>query len=463
MGDILRRLQQQSIAAAPAEARAFLAGAELELIVPPCLICGGRGWLRRDVPLSDPEFGKAQPCTCQLDMSDDQRSARLRRYSNMGVLAQVTFEVTEPDGRATTADSRARFRASLEVARAYAEDPQGWLVLTGASGSGKTHLAAAIANRCMERGQPIFFAFVPDLLDHLRASFNPEHELSYDELFEQVKSIPMLVLDDLGSQSVTPWADEKLFQVLNHRYISGLPTVITTNTPSEKMGDRSRSRIEDARTSRILDLGGERSRAVSGIGTLEPAMRQSMTFESFQPAGRSASRDARDTLAGALQVARAYAADPDGWLVLLGNSGTGKTHLAVAIANQRLERGDEVFFAFVPDLLDHLRYTFSPESRVTYDELFERVKRAPVLVLDDLGSETTTPWAYEKLYQIMVQRHNARLPTIITTRKLPSAAGDPIASRLNDPRVVMVMPIEAPDFRQGGASASNTPSEPGQR
>ena len=49
-----------------------------------------------------------------------------------------------------------------------------------------------------------------------------------------------------------------------------------------------------------------------------------------------------------------------------------------------------------------------------------------------------------------MHRHNARLPTIITTRAIPTGANDPVASRLNDSRQVVVMPITAPDFRQQG-------------
>ena len=56
-------------------------------------------------------------------------------------------------------------------------------------------------------------------------------------------------------------------------------------------------------------------------------------------------------------------------------------------------------FTFVPDLLDHLRATYSPNSPVQYDQLFEQVKSTPLLILDDLGAETSTPWAKEKLYQ----------------------------------------------------------------
>ena len=59
---------------------------------------------------------------------------------------------------------------------------------------------------------------MPDLLDHLRATFAPGSDVSYDELFETVAIAPLLVLDDLGTQSSTQWAQEKMFQILNHRY-----------------------------------------------------------------------------------------------------------------------------------------------------------------------------------------------------------------------------------------------------
>jgi len=434
---------------------------EPSIAVPPCPICGGRGWVRHDVAPGHADFGKAFPCTCQQQASVDQRLARLRRFSNMGVLARVTFERTDAQGRGSTADARARFQAALDVARRYAESPDGWLTLSGASGTGKTHLAAAIANRCMERGLPVFFAFVPDLLDHLRASFNPENEVSYDDLFEQVKSIPVLVLDDLGMQSSTPWAEEKLFQVLNHRFVSGLPTIITTNLPVEQMDARLQSRLLDPQIGAALDLGRADSPTMPGIGAVPPALLRVMTFETFKLGLTDPA--ARRQLRAAFDFAVSYARHPEGWFVLLGNSGCGKTHLAVAVANERLRAGGDVFFAFVPDLLDHLRYTFSPDSRVTYDELFDRVRQTPLLILDDLGAQSSTPWAQEKLYQIIVHRHNARLATIVTTRGLPPNAGDPITSRLNDPGSGEVHPLDlVPDHRQsgGGRPRSAPPGPP---
>jgi DNA replication protein DnaC len=453
LGDILKRLQQQSISARDELPADWLEAVEGTPNEPTCPICGGQRWVRHDVPVTHADFGKAFPCTCQLEASEEQRLGRLQRFSNMGMLAEVTFEATDLRGPGASPEAHARFTAALEASKAYSEDPHGCLLLVGGSGTGKTHLAAAVANRLMSKGMPVFFAFVPDLLDHLRASYSPEGGLSYEELLEQVKSIPVLVLDDLGTQSGTAWAEEKMYQVLNHRYLSNLPTVITSTTLIERMDGRLQSRLLDPRTSQVMDLGGSTRQGGLGIGAVEPEMLKHMTFASFDPAGRAKDAQVRETLQAATTLARSFAEHPEGWLVLVGDSGCGKTHLAVAVANERLAKGEEVFFAFVPDLLDHLRYTFSPDSRVTYDELFDRVKQAPLLVLDDLGSETSTPWANEKLYQVIVHRHNAQLPTIITTRAIPSGQSDPVASRLNDPRLVTVMPIIAPDYRQQGRSA----------
>ena len=400
------------------------------------------------MPVGHADFGKALPCQCQLQALESERLARLQRFSNMGLLADITFAATDPDGRGTTAEAHSRFRAALDAAQAYAQEPQGWLTLVGGSFTGKTHLAAAVANRCMEQGTPVFFATAPDLLEHLRSTFSPQAETTCDELLQQVKSVPLMVLDDLGVQNVTQWAEEKLFQVLNHRYVTRLPTIITTNVPVDQMELRLRSRLVDPRVSLVLDLGASGRDRAPSVGDVPAELRTHMALDSFEPSGKATDKQGRESLAAALAMAKAFAPDPDGWLVLVGDPGCGKTHLAVGVADERLQAGQPVFFTLVPDLLDHLRRTFGPDSHVTYDELFEEVKQTPLLILDDLGAESSTPWAHEKLYQIIVHRHNARLPTIITTREIPSGPKDPIASRLNDPRLVTVVPISAPDYRQ---------------
>ena len=375
------------------------------------------------------------------------RGARLLRYSNLGALSRFTFDSLDPAGRSQDPEDQRCFRQVCSDAQAFAEEPSGWLVLIGPSGCGKTHLAAAVAHRAIEVGHPAVFMVVPDLLDHLRASFAPENEGPYNLLFEQVRGAPVLVLDDLGAHASTPWAQEKLFQVLNHRYNLGLPTVIALSGALGDLDDRLRTRLVDSSLVKTGVLAVARPDAGRRIGKVPGPLLESMTFERFETRGNRADARQQDILTIALQTAINYAKNSEGnWLIMGGAPGVGKTHLAVAIINERLQQEKQAFFAFVPELLDHLRYTFAPNSAITYDELFEEVKSAPLLVLDDLGSQSTTAWAEEKLYQLLVHRHNARLATVITVDnnvELKPA----ISSRLKDLRFVVPIEIEAPDYR----------------
>ena len=404
------------------------------------------------VHVGHPDFGRATPCQCRE--TEDSLSSRLdslRRYSNLGALSRLTFGATRPDGAMPDVAARRMFAEALPVAAAYAENPEGWLVLTGPSSSGKTHLAAAIANRCIERQQTVFFIMVADLLDHLRAAYSPSSEIAYDDLFEQVRNAPVLVLDDLGAHSSTPWAQEKLFQVIYHRYNNALPTVVTVRGPMTRLDEGLRTRLEAEALSTVLQLGHLNSRLALGIGEVRSEMLSRMTFADFNVAGGiRANKREQEELTRALHSAQTFASFPEGWLLFTGSRGSGKTHLAVAIAGESLRQGRQVFFAFVPTLLDHLRMTYSPDSPVAFDDLFEQVLNSQLLILDDLGAENSTPWAEEKLYQIVVHRHEARLATVITTASSMEELEDGkprIASRLVDSMVVDWVPIDAPNYR----------------
>ena len=413
--------------------------------------------------MGHPDFGEAFLCRCQQKDATGARLAVLRRYSNLGPLTRITFAATRHEGPLPDAGSRHLFQAALTAAEEFAENPKGWLSLTGPSGSGKTHLAVAIANRCIERGQTTFFIVLADLLDHLRAAYSPDNPVSYDELFQQVRDVPVLVLDDLGTQSATPWAQEKLFQILNHRFNAALPTVVTVRGQIQRLDESLRSRLEAAEGfSKILHLGQYNTRLARRVGDLPEEMRRRMTFASFDVRGGwNASRKDRESLERVKQAAETFAAGPGGWLLFTGPHGAGKTHLAAAIAGENLNRALPVFYAFVPSLLDHLRSTFSPDSPIGYDELFELLKTAPLLVLDDLGAESSTPWAEDKLYQIIVHRHEGRLPTVITSvfsiEELEQA-NPRIASRLLDTMVVDWQPITALNYRDQRRDRS-TPQE----
>jgi len=151
-------------------------------------------------------------------------------------------------------EERANLKRAFDICRGYADQPEGWLVLTGPYGCGKTHLAAAIANARAAMGQPALFIVVPDLLDHLRATFSPTSQVRFDKRFEEVRTTPLLILDDLGTENASPWAQEKLFQILNYRYNARLATVITMARKIDEVDPRIRTRMADLERSRVFAI-----------------------------------------------------------------------------------------------------------------------------------------------------------------------------------------------------------------
>ncbi len=419
---------------------------------PICPICKGARFVHPLLPSGKPDFSQVVPCRCTQQKLDEGRQARLQRYSNLGSLTRLTFDNLLPQGKSENPTSQEQFNHAYQVAKVFANDPKGWLMLAGPSGCGKTHLAAAIANHCIANNRPVFYITVADLLDHLRSAFSPNSEVPYDEFFEQVRDTPLLILDDLGAQSSTPWAKEKLDQLLNHRFSNQLPTVIVSIVPIDELEERIRTRLIVSSFCQICVIDEERPALFTSGWAPEFELQKSMTFDNFDWKRVNLLLEQRQNLEAAFRLARDFAESPDGWLVFQGDNGCGKTHLAAAICNYRYQVKKPALFIVVPDFLDHLRSTFSPESKISYDQLFESVKGTPLLVLDDFGKQTTTPWAQEKLYQVINYRYNARLPTVITTNCSTDEIDNPIASRLVDPKISVLFTIVAPDYWAGRPS-----------
>jgi DNA replication protein DnaC len=151
-----------------------------------------------------------------------------------------------------------------------------------------------------------------------------------------------------------------------------------------------------------------------------PAGTEHMTLASFQTQGK-----------GIMQIALATARDfakQEGqvrFLTLGGKSDQGKTHLAIAITREWLAQGRPARFAQVPLLLKELKDGFDLEGENSYRMRFDRLCKIGLLVLDDLGTQKSTPWALEQLQMLIDYRAMSALPLVVTTnRPLPAIVGD---------------------------------------
>lgn len=223
--------------------------------LPRCETCNGVRWVRRAVPVGHPDFGQLVRCPdCgQLAEKMRRREAyrrkreRINRYTQrVGRYRRQTFESF---GRRAGERDTGPVRIALEAALRFAEEPRGWLVMTGTKGTGKTHLASAICNRLEQLDVPperkplTMYLTAPDLLDLLRSGYeNDDHR----ELLDLCRGVDVLILDDLGVESgSSEWVREKLYSVLNWRYQAELPTVVVTNERLEDLPPRLRSRLSD--------------------------------------------------------------------------------------------------------------------------------------------------------------------------------------------------------------------------
>lgn len=410
-------------------------------------ICGGIGMVRHDLPVDHPNFGKLFRCPNYFAQADPERQSRLRKIGNLDAYAGKTFANFQVELPNLTPIQRQSLLSALNIAQGYAAALDGWLLLEGTYGCGKTHLAAAIANARLEYGDAVVFITSPDLLDHLRGSY--ASETGYDEMFDRLRNAPILILDDLGTENPSGWAQEKLFQLLNHRYSRQLPTVITTNSDLDLLDPRIRSRLlDDSIINRVrISAPDYRSTVKNRREELSDLMRYSdMRFETFDTR-TNLTPDERQNLEKVLAAARQFAENPNGWLVFSGYQfGCGKTHLAAAIALQCQDEGREVIFVTVPDLFDQLRMSLEPGSGISFSRRWQEVRDAPLLILDDLGTESPTAWAKEKLFQLLNHRYVARLPMVITTSKQPKEMDVRIMTRLLDRRLSQFYEITAPTY-----------------
>ena len=156
-----------------------------------------------------------------------QKAQRIKENSNLGKrFATRTFDSFKAER-----DPRA-----YEQCLAYAEQDgfdkeRNSLMIIGEYGTGKTHLAAAISNYLIDKGIPVLFDTFSNHLNKLKAEFDTDKRT----YLQQMKQIPMLILDDVGKEKQTDWTRSVMFDVINYRYEHMTPIVITSNLGTKQL------------------------------------------------------------------------------------------------------------------------------------------------------------------------------------------------------------------------------------
>lgn len=206
---------------------------EIELV---CPRCKGSGWLRLDLPAGAADFGKIVECKCGI--------VAARRANVYQAASRIPEEYANLD-LSTYPDQR----IAGDVLDWWFELPQPWLILAGDLGVGKTGLAIGIVKRALSDGRSALFRPFVELLSDIKATFRTRDASEPDEadMLRALKAVEVLALDDIGAERCTGWAQERLFEVLNHRYNERRRTVVTTNLGvrelEEHLGDRIVSRL----------------------------------------------------------------------------------------------------------------------------------------------------------------------------------------------------------------------------
>jgi len=196
-----------------------------------------------------------------------------------------------------------------------------------------------------------------------------------------------------------------------------LTPMIIDNTIGFSAGqcDKQRKAYISKRTARIMEQSriGERFK--------------NRRFETFKT--NASNRKAYETC---LSYTRSFNKKSNG-LLLVGEYGTGKTHLAVAMIHELAKKSVYGVFITTPELLQKIRTSFNNED-YNQNEIMDIVKTTEFLVLDDLGAEKVTDWVREQFYMIINARYENMLPTVITTNlsfnELEKQIGKRIVSRI---------------------------------
>ncbi|HVO53592.1 MAG TPA: ATP-binding protein [Solirubrobacterales bacterium] len=223
----------------------------------PLGVCDGSGWIL------GPE-DVARPCEC--------RAERLGRGRSRGISSViparyrgVSFDRPPVSDMARDLENKIAVSQVREYVDGLGDNLAAGrgLWIFGGTGTGKTTLAMLISKAALEAGKTVAIYSLPKLLARIRRTYDSEPGGdSYLSLFEQLTSVDLLHIDDLGAEKRSDWVLEQLYSLVNERYEAERSMLVTTNLGIDELEEQIGARTV-SRLSQICDeveLRGEDSR-----------------------------------------------------------------------------------------------------------------------------------------------------------------------------------------------------------
>lgn len=194
----------------------------------PCPRCGGTGWLL----VEDGSAGTASRCSCRPAHDAARRLERAAIPPRYAAATLRGFNVASPNAADRLLEARELSRRYVDGFFEAGRARRTGLIYIGPPGAGKTHLAVAVLKALIERyGVGGRFVDFTALVHEIQSTFDPGSAESKRQVLDPILHADVLVLDELGAQRPTPFVNDTLYLVLNHRYTRCLPTLFTTNYP----------------------------------------------------------------------------------------------------------------------------------------------------------------------------------------------------------------------------------------
>ena len=199
---------------------------------PVCDVCGGFGFFRYDVDVTDPRFGKLNRCTCkaQEDAERLQRLSGLTEQERNVRLANIIV-----NGRPDT-------MAMVKACADFLIERYGFLTIHGTSGNAKTLALQACVNALVDVGVEAVYITAFDLISYIREAFNDDHKVKDDSAYGRIVrfgTVAFLAVDEFDKVKMSPWVIEQMTDLIDRRYRLGqnheAGTMIAMNGSPEEL------------------------------------------------------------------------------------------------------------------------------------------------------------------------------------------------------------------------------------